>query len=52
MIHYSKVINGAMRYIDAEIISKITGSDTSAILDVINFGIRDIFEAIEQIVAK
>ena len=36
----------------AEIISKITGSDTSAILDVINFGIRDIFEAIEQIVAK
>lgn len=26
MIHYSKVINGAMRYIDDEIISKMNGS--------------------------
>ncbi len=35
----------------AEIVSKVTGNDTSAILDVINFGIRDIIEAIEQILA-
>ncbi len=35
----------------AEIISKITGSDMSAILDFFNFGIRDIIEAIEQTLA-
>ena len=35
----------------AEILSKITGNDMSAVLDVFNFGIRDIIEAIEQIIA-
>ena len=35
----------------AEIISKITGTDTSAILDIFNFGIRDIIEALELIFA-
>ena len=35
----------------AEIVSKVTGADTSAILDIFNFGIRDIFEAIEKIFA-
>ncbi len=35
----------------AEIVSKLTNYDASAILDVVNFGIRDIIESIEQIFA-
>ena len=48
MLGIIAVLSDIPAYI-AEIISKVTGNDMSAVLDVFNFGIRDIIEAIEQI---
>ncbi len=36
----------------AALISELTNSDISAILDVFNFGIRDLIEAIENFLIK
>ncbi len=50
MLGIIAILSDIPAYITA-IVSELTGNDFSAVSDVINFGIRDIIEAIEQILA-